>query len=198
MPYVPSPTLLDSRGLAIGAIVGAVSGPLLRSVIVNCRQLAQVGLGLIGVWALVVALNGFMTFAAIFGREATGAVLISIGLPVLLLLGLSYVLVFHNIQLATAISPDPAATIEPGSTDDLARTLIVLLGVFLLVQAIPGTLNGVLAYLAAGEFPNTTIGLGPLRGFIGHVVQIAIAIWLIRRPERLLDYVRRPRPVETE
>jgi hypothetical protein len=163
---------------------------------VNSRQLAQVGLGIIGVLALLDALNGFMTFAAIFGRQSTGAVLISIGLPVALLLGLSYVLVFHNAQLAAAIAPDAGAAID--GSPDLARILIVLLGVFLLVQAIPGTLNGVLAYLAAGEFPNMTDRAGPLRGFIGHVVQIAIAIWLIRRPERLLDYVRRPRPVETD
>lgn len=164
----------------------------------NSRQLAQVGLGIIGVLALLDALNGFMTFAAVFGQESTRAVLISIGLPVLLLLGLSYLLVFHNAQLAAAICPDSDATIERGSTDDLARTLIVLLGVFLLVQAIPGTLNGVLAYLAAGEFPNMTDRAGPLRGFIGHVVQIVIAIYLIRRPERLLDYVRRTRPAETD
>ena len=162
----------------------------------NSRQLAQVGLGIIGVLALVDALNGFMTFAAIFGQESTRAVLISIGLPVALLLGLSYVLVFHNAQLAAAISPDAGATID--GSPDLDRILIVLLGVFLLVQAIPGTLNGVLAYLAAGEFPNMTDRAGPLRGFIGHVVQIAIAIWLITRPERLLGYVRRPRPAETD
>jgi hypothetical protein len=153
---------------------------------VNGRQLAQVGLGLIGVWALLDALNGFMTFAAIFGRESTGAVLISIGLPVALLLGLSYLLVFHNSQLAAVISPDAGATIE--GSPELARILIVLLGVSLLVAAIPGTLNAVLAYLAAGEFPEMPNRTAPLRGAIGHVVQIAIAIWLIRRPERLLDY----------
>ena len=162
----------------------------------NSRQLAQVGLGLIGVWALLDALNGFMTFAAIFGQESTGAVLISIGLPVALLLGLSYLLVFHNSQLATAISPDAGATID--GSPDLARTLVVLLGVMLVVEAIPGTLNAVLAYLAAGEYPNMTDRAGPLRGFIGHVVQIVIAIYLIRRPERLLDYVRRTRPAETD
>jgi hypothetical protein len=163
---------------------------------VNSRQLARVGLGLIGVLALVDALNGFMTFAAIFGRESTGAVLISIGLPVLLLLGLSYVLVFHNAQLAAAISPDAGATID--GSPDLARVLIVLLGVFLLVQAIPGTLNTLLAYLAAGEFPQVGNRAAPMRSFIGHVVQIAIALWLIMRPERILDYVLRPRPAETD
>ena len=163
----------------------------------NSRQLAQVGLGIIGVLALLDALNGFMTFAAVFGQESTGAVLISIGLPVALLLGLSYLLVFHNSQLAAAISPDAGASSDRGSPD-LARTLVVLLGVFLLVEAIPGTLNAVLAYLAAGEYPNMTDRAGPLRGFIGHVVQIVIAIYLITRPERLLHYVRRPRPAETD
>ena len=166
----------------------------LRRLIVNSRQLAQVGLGLIGVWALLYALNGLMTLSAVLGQgESPGPVLLSIGVPVALMLGLSYVLVFHNSVLASAIAPDAGATIDVGASD-LGRILVVLLGVMLLVEAIPGTLNDVLAYVAAGEYPNMTDRSGPLRGFIGHAAQIAIALVLVRRPGRLLDYARAGTP----
>jgi hypothetical protein len=163
---------------------------------VNSRQLAQVGLGLIGVWALLDALNGFMTVAA-FVRGEGGPAMLSVAVPVLLLLGLSYVLVFHNSRLAATIAPEGDATVEHG-TPDLARVLVALLGVMLLVQAIPRVLNAVLAYLAAGEYPDVSSRALPLRSFLGTAVQVAIALYLIVRPERLLDYLRRPRHAQTD
>lgn len=163
----------------------------------NSRQLARVGLGLIGVWALVDVLNGFMTFAAVVGSgEPPGPVLLYLGVPVALLLGLSYVLVFHNAQLAATIAPDADAASEHG-TPDLARILVALLGVMLLVQAIPRTLNAILLFFAAGEFPVAPPLAGPIRNFIGVAVQVAIAIYLIIRPDRLVEFVRRARAERT-
>ena len=162
----------------------------------NSRQLAQVGLGLIGVWVLLNALNGFMMFAAVFGASR-GPMLFAIAVPVALMLGLSYVLVFHGSQLAAAIAPDVSAANQHGAPD-LDRVLVVLLGVMLLVQAIPGTLSTVLGYLAAGEFQASPSRAVPARAFIGHGVQIAIALYLIVRPERLLEFVRRPLPEQAE
>jgi hypothetical protein len=156
----------------------------------NSRQLAQVGLGLIGVWALLDALRGFVTIAAIAGGSFR-PLLLSIAVPVALLLGLSYVLVFHNAQLAATIAPDVRATSEHG-TPDLARVLVALLGVLLLVQAIPGAISALLGFFAAGEFPERPSRVLPVRSFIGSGVQLAIALFLIMRPQRLLDYVRRP------
>ena len=101
----------------------------------NSRQLAQVGLGLIGVWALLIALQGFMTLAVVAGAS---------------------------------------------------------LGVLLLVQAIPGAISALLGFFAAGELPTMPSRAGPVRFFIGSAVQPAIALFLIMRPQRLLDYVRRP------
>jgi hypothetical protein len=157
---------------------------------VNSRQLAQVGLGLIGVWALLIALQGFMTLAVVAGASL-GPMLLSIAAPVALLLGLSYVLVFHNGQLVAAIAPDDAAAREHGAPD-LPRILVVLLGVLLLVQAIPGATSALLGLFAASEFPTMPSRARPVRLFIGSGVQLAIALFLIMRPQRLLDYVRRP------
>ena len=83
----------------------SLSGHHLWRLIVNSRQLAHVGLGLIGVWALLTALNGLMMLSAVVGSgEPPGPVLVSVGVPFALILGLSYVLVFHNAKLAEAIA----------------------------------------------------------------------------------------------
>jgi hypothetical protein len=157
----------------------------------NSRQLAQVGLGLIGVWALLDALRVFSGIAFMGDAGPRGAAVLVVAVPLALLLGLSYVLVFRSAQLAATIAPDVGATNEHG-TQDLARILVALLGVLLLVQAAPVTINAVLNFLVAGEYPDASSRAGPLRSFIGSGVQLAIALFLIMRPQRLLDYVRRP------
>ena len=163
----------------------------------NSRQLAHVGLGLIGVWALLSVVNTFVSISLVVGSgEPPGPMLLPVGVPVALLLGLSYVLVFHNSKLAAAIAPDAVSETPQGATD-LARVLVALLGVHLFVVAIPSLLNHVVAFLAGGEFPQAPSGAGTLRYFIGSGVQAAIALYLIVRPERLLAFVRRPVPAQT-
>jgi hypothetical protein len=157
----------------------------------NSRQLAQVGLGLIGVWALLDALRVFSGIASMGDEGPRGAGLLVVGVTLALFLGLSYVLVFRSAQLAATIAPDVGATNEHGP-QDLARILIALLGVLLLAQAAPLTINAVLGFLAAGEYPDAWYRPGPLRSFIDSCVQLAIALFLIMRPQRLLEFVRRP------
>lgn len=158
---------------------------------VNSRQLAQVGLGLIGVLALVYALNGLSTMAAmaVASQEPAFAFVVA-ALPLAALAALSYVLVFHNVQIAAAIAPHTKATSESG-TPDVGRILVVLLGVFLLVEAIPGALNAALTLRDLAEFGGSS-RTAVTAHLLSVVIQIAIALYLIVRPERLLDYVQRP------
>jgi hypothetical protein len=120
-----------------------------------------------------------------------GSAILVVAAPLLLLLGLSYVLVFRSSSLAAAIAPDGQAT-SAHSAADISRTLVVLLGVMLLAQSVPRLINIALAFLAAGEFPQGAPNNGLLRDFIASCVPFAIALFLILRPERLLAYVRRP------
>lgn len=161
------------------------------------RQLAQVGLGLIGVWTLLDVLVAFTGLGYLAADGSIGSFAIMEILPFALMLGLSYILVFHNAKLAAAIAPDVDAAPEPGSTD-LARILVALLGVMLFARAVPGPISEVAGFLAAGEYPSVSSAPFPLRAFIGSSVQIAIAVYLVARPDRLLSYVRRPMPTPTQ
>jgi hypothetical protein len=158
---------------------------------VTNRQLAQVGLGLIGVWALLDALRVFSGIVSMGADGPRGSAILVVAAPLLLLLGLSYVLVFRSSSLASAIAPEGQAT-NAHSAADISRTLVVLLGVMLLAQSVPRLINIALAFLAAGEFPEGAPNSGLLRDFIASCVPFAIALFLIMRPERLLSYARRP------
>ena len=160
------------------------------------RQLAELGLGLLGVWALLYALMIFMSVAsmALFqGGGAVGSVLLAEGVPTALLLGISYLLTFHNAQVATAIFPDLGTTSEEGSPD-LARMLVAVVGVLLLGQAIPGTISSFFNFFAIREFPGESLRAQLIPRFFASGVQAAFALYLIVRPEKLLAYLRRPPP----
>ena len=157
----------------------------------NIRQLAQVGLGLLGVWALLVAAAEFIQIAAFVGVSFAPLALAEV-IPVALMLGLSYLLIFHNAKVATAIFPD----LEPATyhaAPDLARTLVALTGVLLLVQAAPTAVNAILTVFSAGG-PDPTLRGRLIQRFIGSLVPIGAGIYLITRPERLLEYLQRPMP----
>ena len=157
----------------------------------NHRQLAQIGLGLLGVWSLLTAVATFIQIGAIVG--ASGARLgAAEAIPVALLLGISYLLVFHNAQVAAAIFPNVEATPDD-ATYSISRTLVALTGVLLVVQAAPGVLNAVLAYFTVGAVNPTARGQLVAR-LVGLVVPLGAGIYLITRPERLLDYLERPLP----
>ena len=158
----------------------------------NARRLALVGLGLIGIWLVAEALMMFATFSRV-GEMSSRGFIVAAGIPLALILGFSYVLVFHNAQLARTIAPDPAATIEFGSAD-LARVLFALLGVVLLSEAIPSVLNLIIAIamMAGQEFGSSAERAGPIRALLSAAAKGAIGWYLIANPERLLAIVRRP------
>ncbi len=154
------------------------------------RQLAQVGLGLIGVWALIDVLKLFAGIASMADAVPRGSAILVVAVPLFHLLGASYVLVFRSSSLTAAIAPEGHAATQHGATD-FSRTLVVLIGVLLLVQSLPILINIALAFLAAGEFPEGAPNSGLLRNFVSTGVQFAIASFLILRPERLLATIAR-------
>jgi hypothetical protein len=155
----------------------------------NNRQLAQVGLGLLGVWALLNAVSAFIQIAALVGVSFPRLAVAEV-VPVGLMLGLSYILIFHNAKVASAILPDVGGASEHVPSD-LARTLIALTGVLLLAEALPTVINTMLNYATVGA---TDAMLRPqlVRRFIGSLAPLGVGIYLIARPQRLLDYVQRP------
>ncbi len=160
---------------------------------VNARRLAQVGLGLIGIWLLAQILTMFATIARIGGAAGGGVFLFAAGIPFILMLGFSYVLVFHNASLARAIAPDPAAAIESNGTD-LARVLFALMGVVVLSEAIPAVVSLLvaLAISASQEYSSVNERVAPVRALFAAAVKGGIGWYLIAKPERLLEIVRRP------
>jgi hypothetical protein len=154
--------------------------------------MAQVGLGLIGIWLVADALLLFVSFASV-GGWSEGSSFIFVGVPFALILGFSYLLVFHNAQLARAIAPDADATVDPGATD-LARVFFALLGVLLLSESIPSLLNHIVsvAFSAAQQYSNPGERAALSGSLLATAVKAGIGWYLIARSERLLYYVRRP------
>lgn len=156
----------------------------------NSRYLGRLGLALIGVYAFVIALSGLTTLVAVASVGLRFSSFAIAAVPMALIAVLSYMLVFHNDRVSAAILPDSDAAGEAGSSD-LPRLLVVLVGTLVLIQSIPEALSTVLAYRAAAQF-----GASPRDGVVGRLVgsavQVAIALYLIVRPQRLLDFARRP------
>ena len=160
----------------------------------NARQIARVGLGLIGIQLLVTALTMFASLAR-FGQQSGWQFLVAMVLPFGLLLGFSYVLVFHNSSLARAIVPSTDATVDTGGAD-FARVLFALLGAYLLAEAGPATLNAIAAVLmsTSDEFAGNPARYAPVRSLLADIAKGAIGWYLIARPQRLLELVQRPLP----
>jgi hypothetical protein len=163
---------------------------------VKVRQLAQTALGFLGVWALLDAVNGFMVVAEALGPgagDSPGSVALVVGFPALLLLGLSYILVFHNAQLAAVIAPDAEASLARG-TPNIARLLVALLGSMVLLQTLPRVVNLILNLFVAAGDPDIIQGGALRRALISTGVEVACALYLIMRPERFLAFLDRARP----
>jgi hypothetical protein len=165
--------------------------PQTWSLIVNNRQLARVALGLLGIWGLLTAVAEFIQIAAVIGASAT-PVALAVVVPAAALLGLSYLLIFHNARVAMAMFPESEAAAEPLPAD-LARTLIALTGVVLVVQASPGAVNNILNLFIMGA-TESSLRAPLLRRLISSAVPIGAGWYLIARPGRLLEYLQRPLP----
>jgi hypothetical protein len=161
---------------------------------VNARQLAQIALGVLGVWALLNVINAVITFfeqmETVGGASGTTALVV--GVPLLLMLALSYVLVFHNARLAAAIMPDAAAA-AVGGTHDVARVLVAVMGTMMVLQALPTAVNLVLNIFAAVGDPDAMPGGALRRHLIGMGLDLACALYLVFRPERFVAFLNRPR-----
>ena len=158
----------------------------------NSRFLGRLGLALIGVYALIVAISGLTTLVAVASVSPQLSSLAIAATPMALIAALSYVLVFQNDRVAAAILPDGDTAGEVGLSD-LPRILVVLLGALVLIQSIPETLIALVGYVAAAQF-----GAAPRNGvagrLLGYAIQVGIALFLIMRPQRLLDVARRRQP----
>ena len=157
----------------------------------NCRTLSRVGLGLLGVWALLQATLGFLSIASVLvTTEKPGEVrsmLLAMGLPIAALLGLSYVLMFHNGAVANVLFPDLPTSAEPDAAGR-PRLLVGLLGVFLLGIAIPDLVRVVVSFVlvpAAQMFPGAWRRF-QIRELIAPCIQTGLAVFLILRPNRVL------------
>lgn len=160
----------------------------------NYRQLAQVGLGLLGVWALLDAAALFVQIAGVVGGSLAPLVLAEI-IPVVLLLGFSYLLIFHNAKVAAAIFPEAAGASDPAPSD-LARVLVALTGVLLLVRAAPLAINGILTLLSLSDAEPTARG-DVVGRTVATLIPIGVGIYLLARPSRFLEFLDRPMTAPT-
>ena len=166
----------------------------------NGRQLAQLGLGLLGVSALVNAVNivaGVFESIAAEGASIPGAAILAVGAPTLVLLGLSYVLVFHNAPLAKVLVPDAEASVS-GFMPDIARLLVALLGAMIALQTLPRCINLILNFLVAASDPTPAPTGSLIRGLVATGIELACALYLVMRPERFLAFLNRPRSEPAE
>ena len=162
--------------------------------------LAALGLGLLGLYALVEALVGAMNVAATLVLSQNvmilRGVLLSEFVPAALLLAIGYVLVFHNTAVAAAMFPGMDVSSEPDA-GSLPRVLVGLTGMLLLGMAIPGLIRAAFAYSMGRNFQSATSLALQLRGLIGSAVQGALAVYLILRPDRVLALWRH-KPVDDD
>jgi hypothetical protein len=150
----------------------------------NGRAVSQVGLGLFGVWVLVQALFASIRVLGSLQTFPSGprpAIAVAMVIPVVLLFVLSYVLVLHNATVAQRLFPNLGDSAEPG-TPDLPRILVGLLGVFLFCTAIPPVLQ-----MIPRQMFNTETLILERGALAGYAVQVALAIFLVLRPARILE-----------
>jgi hypothetical protein len=106
----------------------------------NAQGIGQLGIGLLGVWAFIQALLVFPRVAAtatfLSAQHGAYAALIAMALPFVLLLGLSYVLVFHAAGVARRVL-SPLELEQAGPPADLGRVLVGLVGVFIFTGSLP-------------------------------------------------------------
>jgi len=155
----------------------------------TARTTAQLGFGLLGLWAAIQAVAMFPGLAvmasAITATSGFVPVVFAIILPVAFLMVMSYLLLFHNARLTAQLFPGVEEE-SKAETADVPRVLVGLAGVLLLglvvphiVRVIPG-LGGPAAVTASVERVQT-------RELISAALQLALALYLIFRPGKFLE-----------
>jgi hypothetical protein len=152
----------------------------------NPRTMSQLGLGLLGIWALIEALALFPQLAPLASmvNNTAGSRTLAFGIviPVALLFGLSYLLVFHSDVVSRRLFPGFDSSPSDSSVLQ-TRIALGLLGMLVLALAIPHLVASFLVLLAERA------AAGPiLREVVAYVVQTALAVFLIARPEVLVGF----------
>lgn len=163
----------------------------------NGRQLAQIALGVLGVSALVNAINPLMAVFMVVSSNEPRSSLLVVGVPAFLLLALSYILVFHSSTLVAAIAP-AAGTELMSAASDIPRVLVALMGVMMALQALPSGVNTVFNILAVAGDPQSVEKGALVPRLIGLAADFGCALYLVIRPERFIAFLNRQRtePVE--
>ena len=153
----------------------------------SAQALSQLGVGLLGVWAFVQGLLVFPTLsslaATMSGDRGPSAAIFSIILPFVLLLGLSYLLVFHSAAVARRVFPS-FETGPAGRALDLQPILVGLAGVFIVVAALPGLVRVVPGFRLATSYG--TPDWRQTRLLVAHGAQVVVGLYLLLRPTALL------------
>ena len=152
----------------------------------NPRTLSQLGLGLLGVWALIEALELFPQVAPlaslVTNNAGSRALAFGIIIPIVFLFGLSYLLVFHSEVVSRRLFP--SFDLSSSDTSGLqARIAVGLLGVLVLALAIPHLVGYLIALWARQVDTSLTV-----RELIAYAAQAALGVFLICRPQVLVGF----------
>ncbi len=156
-------------------------------------SLGQLGLSLVGVYALVHALVLFpslATWGSVLLERDQAAIAVSVTLvPFGLLVVLGVLLVAHPESVARWIWRGKDRTETLPVTDELASLLLAICGILVVTAAFPDLLSVSLQSLSTGA-PE---GLR-LRWLAGQLARAFLGMFLFLRPGVVLDFWRRKQP----
>jgi len=158
----------------------------------NAQGLGRLGVGLLGLWAFIQALLVFPRVATAvpfqYAEHGAYAALVAMALPFVLLLALSFLLVFRAAAVASRLLAPPDN--EPTSpAPDLSCVLVGLVGLFILLNSLPGLLQ---AWTIRTGF-EVAVSLR-LRVWVASLAQAGVGLFMVLRPAVLVDLWQSPRP----
>jgi hypothetical protein len=152
----------------------------------NAQGIGQLGIGLLGVWAFIVAL-GYFRYASfgVFSFEQPGgytAFFLAWVLPFVVLLVLSYLLVVHAAAIARRLLL-PLEQEPAGPPADVSRVVVGLVGVFVFLGSLPGL-------LASFGLPAN----GRTLTLVADLVRAGVGLLMVLRPALFLAMWQSERP----
>ncbi len=150
----------------------------------NGQAIGRLGVGLLGVWAFIEALLVFprVATAAPFQYAVHGAwaAFIAMLLPFVLLLALSYVLVFHADAVARRVLAP--LELEPAAAPpELGPVAVGLVGLFFVLMSLPGILQAMMVREGSQIAAGLRLRLGA-----ASLAQAAVGLFMMLRPAILL------------
>jgi len=140
----------------------------------------------VGVLALLLwyPLGSFsVPVALLTGEYGSGAAVVTVLLPFLLIWVVCYYLVFVNLGLAKLLSAKAESLPESVVSSGTARILVGLAGVLVVAYSLPGVITSVRAFLELGSFSAETEFW---RVTVAYLAQAGIGVFLVLRPDVLL------------